>query len=111
MLFVIIPLSIALLGLIVYYALSPRSSKTLRLSAFGALVCIMLSVVICTIIIFANLGGNDEPVMPDFFAAEPPNAAPENNFFILVLFAVFLLILLGIVILLAVRERRIRGKI
>ncbi|MDR1024746.1 MAG: hypothetical protein LBL56_03395 [Treponema sp.] len=109
MLFVIIPLSVVLLGLIVYYALSPRSSKVLRLSALGALGAIMLSIVICVIIIVAGMGGDEEPVMPDFFAVEPIQAAPRGNFFALFLLALFLLAFLGIVIFLAMRERR-RGE-
>jgi hypothetical protein len=110
MLFVIIPLSVILLGLIVYYALSPRSSKILRLSALGALGAIMLSIVICVIIIFAGPGGNDEPVMPDFFAAEPIQDAPKDDFTFLVLPAVLLLAFLGTVIFFAMRERKQRGK-
>jgi hypothetical protein len=109
MLFVIIPLSLVLLGLIVYYALSPRSSRILRFSALGALGAIMLSIVICVIVIFAGTGGNDEPVMPDFFAAEPLQPAPRANFFVLFLLALFLLAFLGIVIFIAMRERR-RGE-
>jgi hypothetical protein len=109
MLFVIIPLSVVLLGLIVYFALSPRSSKVLRLAALGALGAIMLSIVICMIIIFAGLGAaDDEPVMPDFFAAEPPPASSRGNFFALFLLAVFLLAFMGVVIFLAMKERKNR---
>jgi hypothetical protein len=107
MLFVIIPLSLVLLGMIIYIALSPKSSKMHRLAALCALGAIMLSVIVCVIIIFANQGGeSEEPVMPDFLAAEPIPAAPQGNFVAVLLLAVFLLAFLGVVVFLAMRERK-----
>jgi hypothetical protein len=109
MLLVIVPLSVILLGVIVYFALSPRSSKILRLATLGALVAIMLSIVICAIIIFAGMDtAGGEPVMPDFFAGETPQAAPKGNSFVLFLLAVFLLVFLGIVVFLSMKERKRR---
>jgi uncharacterized protein involved in exopolysaccharide biosynthesis len=109
MLFVIIPLSVVLLGVIVYFALSPDSSKILRLTALGALGAIMLSIVICVVIIFVSGGSSGgEPVMPDFLAAETPPPAPQGNSFVLLIFAVFLLGFLGLVVFLSMRERRRR---
>jgi hypothetical protein len=107
MLFVIIPLSVALLGVIVYFALSRESSKALRLTALAALGAIILSVLICIIIVFAGMGfGAKEPVTPDFLAAEPLPAAPREDFFILFLLAVFIIVILGAVIVLSLRERK-----
>jgi heme A synthase len=109
MLFVIIPLSVILLGVIVYFALSPRSSKSLRLAALIALGAIMLSIVICGIIIFAGLGAAaKEPVMPDFLAPEAPAPAPQGNWFALFLLAIFLLAFMGVVAFLSMRERKRR---
>jgi hypothetical protein len=109
MLFVIIPLSVVLLGVIVYFALSPRSSQIIRLSAQGALGAIMLSVVICVIIVFAGRGRTkEEPVMPDFLVTELPQPAAEGNFTVLFVAAVFLLAFLGTVIFLSLRGRRSR---
>jgi CDP-diglyceride synthetase len=107
MLFVIIPLSAALLGMIIYFALSPKSSKPLRTAALGALGAIILSVLICIIIIFfGSKNTAKEPVMPDFFAPEAPPAAPQGNIFILLLLALFLLTFLGGVVFLTLRERK-----
>jgi hypothetical protein len=107
MLYAIIPLSVILLGVIVYFALSRRSSKIIRLSALGALGAIMLSIIICAIIIFTNVGSaGNEPVMPDFFAAEPPPEAPQGNFMALSFLALFLLAFLGSVIFLSLKERK-----
>jgi heme/copper-type cytochrome/quinol oxidase subunit 4 len=107
MLFVIIPLSVALLGVIVYFALSPKSSKALRLTALIALGVIIVSVLVCLIIIFAGLEfAGKEPAMPDFLAPEAPPAAPEGNFFALFLLAAFLLAFLGVVVFLSMRERK-----
>jgi hypothetical protein len=107
MLYVIIPLSVVLLGVIVYFALSRNSSKTLRLCALAALGAIILSVLICVIIIFANAElVSAEPVMPDFLATEPLPAAPKGNFLALFLLAVFIVVFLGVVIFLSLRERR-----
>jgi Flp pilus assembly protein protease CpaA len=107
MLFVIIPLSVVILGLIVYFALSPRSSRTLRLAALCALGAITLSVLICALLVFAKSGtGGGET--PDFLSAEPPRTAPPGNFTALFLLALFLLGFLGIVVFLARKERRDR---
>jgi hypothetical protein len=111
MLYVIIPLSVVLLGVIVYFALSRRSSKIIRLSALGALGAIMLSIIICAIIVFAGRGSaGDEPVMPDFFATEPLPAAPQGNFLALFFLALFLLALLGSVTFLSLKERKRQEK-
>ncbi|MDR0399585.1 MAG: hypothetical protein LBH51_01405 [Treponema sp.] len=107
MLFVLIPLSAALMGLIVYFALSPKSSKILRTIALGALGLIILSVLVCGVIIFMGLGAAaKEPVMPDFLAAEAPPPAPQANFFAVFLLAVFLLVFLGVAVILSLRERK-----
>jgi ABC-type Fe3+ transport system permease subunit len=112
MLFIIVPLSVVLLGVIVYFALSPHSSKSLRLAALGALGAIMLSIMICLIIIFATMGtAGDGPVMPDFLAAEAPQPPAAGNSFVLALLAAFLLAFLGIVIFLSMRERKNREAI
>jgi amino acid transporter len=107
MLFVIIPFSLALLGVIVYIALSRKSSKALRLAALGALGAIILSVLICLVIIFASMGVTGrEPVMPDFLTTEPLPDAPKGNFFVLFPLAVFIIAFLGVVIFLSLRERK-----
>jgi hypothetical protein len=107
MLFVIIPISLILLGVIIYLALSPKSAKMVRLAALCALGAIMLSVIICVIIIFAGLGNvEEEPVMPDFLAVETPPAPPQGNSIAIILLAVFMLAFLGIIVFLSIRERR-----
>jgi hypothetical protein len=107
MLFVIIPLSMLLLGVIIYFALSPKSSKILRLTALGALGAIILSIVICAVIIITGMESTAKtPVMPDFFAEEAQPAAASANFLVLFFLAVFLLAFLGGVVLLSLRERR-----
>jgi ABC-type lipoprotein release transport system permease subunit len=107
MLFVIIPVSIVLLGVIIYLALSPKSAKMVRLAALCALGAIMLSVIICVIIIFAGMGGaEEEPVMPDFLTAEAPVPATQGNPIAIILLAVFMLAFLGIIVFLSMRERK-----
>jgi membrane protein DedA with SNARE-associated domain len=109
MLFIIVPVSVILLGVIVYFALSRESSRALRLTAMAALGLIILSVLICVIIIFANMDFTSrEPVMPDFLAPQPPPAAPKGNFLVLFLLAVFIIVFLGVVIFLSLRERKRR---
>jgi hypothetical protein len=106
MLFVIIPLSVVLLGLIVYFALSPRSSKGLRLAALGALGAVMLAIGVCAVVVFAGRSADAEPVMPDFFAVEAPPPAPQGNSMVLAFLVVFLLAFMGLVVYLAMRERK-----
>jgi hypothetical protein len=107
MLFVIIPLSVILLGVIIYIALSSKSSKMVRLAALCALGAIMLSIIVCAIVIFVNAGSGDkEPAMPDFLSSEPPVAASGGNFFALFILALFMVGLLGIIIVIAMRDRK-----
>jgi hypothetical protein len=105
MLFVIIPISIVLLGVIIYLALSPKSSKMVRLAALCALGAIMLSVIICVIIIFAGMGGVEEEPVPDFLAVETP-PTPQGNPIAILFLAVFMLAFLGIIVYLSMRERK-----
>jgi amino acid transporter len=107
MLFVFIPLAVVLLGVIIYFALSKNSPRTVRFAALIALGSVILSVLVCGFIVFMNLReGGGEPAIPDYLV---PGSAPppaKNNLFALVILAVFLLGVLGLVVFLSFREQR-----
>jgi heme A synthase len=107
MFFVIIPIALGFLGAIVYFALSKKSSRFVRLAALIALGVVILSVLVCGLIILLSLGGGtEEPVMPDFFVTEQPEAPAKTNTFIIALVMIFLLVFLGMVVFFSLKEQR-----
>jgi uncharacterized membrane protein len=107
MLFVIIPIALVFLGLIVYFALSKKSSRIVRLAALAALGAVILSVLVCGVILALSLeGGGGEPLMPDFLAVEEPDPPSKTNTFVLIVVMLLLLAFLGIVVFLSLREQR-----
>ena len=100
---VLIILSVVLLGTIIRFALSPQSSRLLKLSALVALGLIGLALIICGFIIIR--GPDKEEVMVPFAVlqeAAPPQAKGGNAPAILGFFVVFL-VLLGLIIFAAQR--------
>jgi len=69
--------SIGLLGVIIFFAVSPKSSKLLRLTAIVALGLIVISLVVCGIFIIK--GPPEDPefiVLPIFHDTEPQVKKP-----------------------------------
>jgi uncharacterized membrane protein len=105
--FVIIPLAIGFLGLIIYFALSKKSSRLVRLAALIALGAVILSVLVCGVIVILSLGeGGGEPRMPEFLAAGEPEPPAKTSTFVLVIVILFLLIFLGMVVVFSLKEQR-----
>ena len=97
-------LSFCLLGVIVYFAISPKSSRLLRLVAIIALGVITLTILICGIIIIKGPGEEVEliPILPD------PGAVPvkkENRAVGIVILLVFLAVL-ALIILKAYKDQK-----
>jgi heme A synthase len=107
MFFVIIPIALGFLGVIIYFALSKKSSRIVRRAALIALGVVILSVLVCGIIVVLSLGGGGkEPAMPDFLATEQAEPPAKTNTFVLVIVMLFLLVFLGIVVFLSFKEQR-----
>jgi len=102
---VLVILSVGLLGLIIYFAVSSRSSRLVRISAFVALGLICLSLVVSGIFLIKGPGESTDIVpLPVFQDAQPPVKA-SNTLAIVVIFVIFLFIV-ALIIYLAIRQQR-----
>ena len=105
MIVVLIILSLGLLGVIIYFAVSPKSSRLLRLSAIIALGVIGLALIICGIIILIGPAEDEDvisfPVFPDI----SPPVKKINNVSDIIILAV-LLLFVGFVMFRAMKEQK-----
>ncbi|MDR1801977.1 MAG: hypothetical protein LBQ94_00085 [Treponema sp.] len=104
----LIILSVILLGVIINYAFSVKSSRILKLAAIGALVLIALSIGVATIVIVLNnfKQVNEEEQLPIFLEAQ--RAAPNTGNLVEIIIS--LAILAFLIILVAVAYSRERKK-
>ena len=100
---VLIIFSVGFLGLIIYFAFSPKSSRQLKLAALIALGLISLSLGIAIVFILLGFGESPGNIPSPFFSDSPPSPAPKRNYTELLIFSA---ILLFILILIIVRARR-----
>ena len=106
---VLIIISVVLLGVIINYAFSRKSSRILRLAALGALGLIALSLGIASIII-ATSGSNDdteEDHLPIFLDL-PQEAPQKSNFVEIITFLVFLTVIIALIIVIAYKDRKMK---
>jgi amino acid transporter len=105
-LFFLAVLAAGVLGGIIYFFLSKKSSKTLKLAALGALILSGLALGICAFILFTGpvespAGPYDAPALTH---TAPPVKGP--NITALVIFLVILLAFFGFVIYLGMKDRK-----
>ena len=102
-------LSIGLLGLIVYFAISPKSSKLLKRSAIIALGVICLSIGICAFILIR--GPVEEEVVIDLpvFQDTPTVPAKKGNIPAIIIFIVILIAIVALIVI-AVRKEKLSPK-
>jgi len=110
MLVVLIILSLGLLGGIIYFGFSPKSSKLLKLSAFIAMGLIAVAVGICSIVlIIGPAEETDEIILPIFEDSEP--APKDNNTGAIWAFVILLLAMIGLIFFLNRREQKSGGSL
>ena len=106
MLIVLAILSVGLLGTIIFFAFSTKSSRLLKLAALVALGLIGLSIGICAIfLIIGPSEKSDEFTLPIFSDAPQPQPKHTNIAESIVFFAIFLGIM-GLITVLAIRDHR-----
>ena len=98
---VLIILSVGLLGLIIYFAVSPKSSKLLKMSALIALGLIVISIGVCVFLLIKGPSSDPAAISLPVFQDTPTMPAKRTNvpaivIFILILVAISGLILVGI---------------
>ena len=106
---VLIIISLGFLGLIIYYAVSNKYSRLLRLVALGALGLICISLGVASIFIALN-GTEDESAEPHLpiFLGVPREPTERNNAAEIVVFLVIFSAILGLIAVIASRDRKKR---
>ncbi|GHT85473.1 hypothetical protein FACS1894137_09800 [Spirochaetia bacterium] len=100
--------SLVLLALIIRFALSKQTDKPVKRAAIIALAVIGLSLVICLIVIATGSKAvKAEPVFTGFSLEEPVELTNPNTVYVLLL-GVIMALFVGLVIFLAIRDRRKR---
>ena len=99
-------LSVGLLGFIIYFAVSPKSSGLLRLTALAALGLIAISILVCGIML---IRGPSEPVATiplPFLPESSPPPEKKSDLPMLIGFLVVFLFLLALIYYSARKERQ-----
>jgi cbb3-type cytochrome oxidase subunit 3 len=104
---VFVLVSVSVLGLIVYFAFSPRSSAALRRAALIALAVIGLSLGTSAVLILLFSQSSAGPGMV-YSEAEPVEVVPSKNADLTVILVMLgvLLLFVGLIIFLALRDRK-----
>ena len=108
MLVVLAILSLAIMGLIIYFAVSPGSSRLLKRSALIALGVIAVSLGVCGIILIRGSGKEKADfVLPGLIEAAPN--AKSGNIAALIVFLATILFIISLIVLIPLREKRKKG--
>ena len=102
-------LSVGLLGLIVYFAVSPKSSKMIKLAAVVALGFIGISIGVCVFFLIKGPSQDPAAISLPVFQDTPTVPAQKTNVSAILVFITFLLVVLGLIII-AVRRDRLKNK-
>jgi hypothetical protein len=98
--------SIALLGVIIRFALSPQTDRPVKRAALIALGAIGLAIVVCLVMVIAGPGPEEEEaVFIGLTPAEPVAAVNSGRIYMLIL-GFIMLLLVGLIILLSLREEK-----
>jgi preprotein translocase subunit YajC len=103
---VLVILSLGLLGLIIYFVISPKSSKLLKLTALIALGLIAISIGVCAVFLIMGPGEDEEHIPVSVFQGAQPQAVNSGNIPAVIVFFVVFLLIMGLIIFLALREQR-----
>lgn len=105
MLLVLIILCVGLLGFIIYSAVSPKSSRTLRLASLAALGLITIALGICGVILIRGPKQVQTPIPLPFLPDDAPPAKKTNIMPVIVFIATFLF-LVGLIIVTTLKEKK-----
>jgi flagellar basal body-associated protein FliL len=107
MLIIGIIFSAGFLGCIIYFAVSPKSSRLLRFISLIALGVIALAIVICGIfLVIGPKEATDVIPLPVFEDASPKPVKNNNLIFVVIFLAILLVVLGGIVYISLKRQKK-----
>jgi len=104
---VLVILSLGLLGLIIFFTFSPKSSKLLRLTAIIALVLIGLCIGICSILLILGPGKGTGDIPLPVFQDASPKPVKSGGVSGVFVFLLLLLAALVVIIVVALRNERL----
>jgi formate-dependent nitrite reductase membrane component NrfD len=103
-------LGIAIMGGVIFMAISRKSGLKVRIAALGALALMIVSVIICLVVYFKEMATPKQLILPDMMPSEMPPPSNTNSVTMIMLI-VFLIALFAIIFILAMREqKRTEGK-
>ena len=103
---VLIILSLGLLGVIIYFVVSPKSSRLLRLVAIIALGLIALSLAICGIILIRGPSEDTEAVVPPFILESDSKPAEKSNVPMVITFLIVLVFIMALIVRTSINEKK-----
>jgi ABC-type lipoprotein release transport system permease subunit len=106
---VLIILSVGLLGVIIFFAVSPKSSRIVRLAAIAAMVLIGISLGIASIIIVLKIRDKArQDSLPIF--VDPQRAPPTSraDFVEIIVFLSILVVVIGLIVFMSHIDRKRR---
>ena len=100
-------ISIILLGVIIYFVVSPKSSHLLRISGIIALALIGLAVGVCGVFLLRGPAEVEEEIPLPFLIGAEPKPEPKTNVGVIIGYFVVFAIVAGLV---AYSSRKEKGK-
>jgi len=95
---VLIILSAGLLGLIIYFAFSPKSSKLVKMSARIALGLIGISIIVCVVLLVKGPGQDPAAISLPVFQDTPTTQARKTNIPAIIILILVLLAITGMIV-------------
>ena len=104
---VLIILSVGLLGVIIYFAVSPKSSRPLKFAAIIGLALIGLSLGVCGILLIKGPGqGKAVVTLPFLLEDTPQPPAKKTNMAVILTFLVTFFFIMGLVLMTTMKEKQ-----
>jgi preprotein translocase subunit SecG len=103
----LIIVSVGLLGVIIYFAISHKSSRPLKMAAIIALAVIGLSLGVCGFILIRGPGQSKTAVSLPFLLDDAPHQPPKkSNLAVIITFLVSFLFIVGLVLVTTMKEKQ-----
>jgi len=102
--------SAGFLGVIIYFAISRKSSRFLRMASLLALSLIAISLVVCGIILIRGPAASETDIPLPIFHDTPPAKAKKGNVVEILVFFVILAAISALIIYSTRKDRQIRAQ-
>ena len=99
-------LSVGFLVVIVYFAISPKSSRLVKIVAISALILAGLTIGVCAFLLIKGPAQDPDAIPLPVFQDMPTEPAKKSNIMSFLIFFAFLFAILGIIIYVAIRDRK-----